>query len=542
MARYSQSELFKKRMKLTGGKGVAKRVVPISTKKTGFDTNEGMYAAILEQLGGAYSDKLADKLEKADLAAARRMRDDYLKPQKDWNVEKDGTTPDALRAATMPGALTGNVGATYDPNVKPFPEQWAYDGEEGQQLSMHDALGAPNAALGSPLDPGQAYAVGTDEEGDDANWMTPAEHKAFYEDEALRSQAGFDEENPTGMARVDQGDYGVTEPQSFLGQIFGGPAPVSKEQKATMAMRDVLGADAIAKRENKEAIARAIAKRDDERTYQAGLKSKQFGQEKELKQLEITAKNSKFGPSYVVQDPTSSTGRSRLQRNANGDIVNLGEVAASSPNYDPDEAFKKSSATYTMGQYKNATEGNRLASDSIALLDQMDVLVQGMPESGPGADTIAKMRGWGKTLGLPVDEGKLKTAEGMRSLTMQFVMKLVTQTKGAVSNKEMDAFKAASVSIGNSQAGNRLILKMAKSTTERTIYANEAVRAAYGANPNIGVVEIDNVRRDAVKAFGPLWTPVRDMPKSAADIGYTQDAWDKLPVSIRYNYVMEESR
>jgi hypothetical protein len=32
------------------------------------------------------------------------------------------------------------------------------------------------------------------------------------------------------------------------------------------------------------------------------------------------------------------------------------------------------------------------------------------------------------------------------------------------------------------------------------------------------------------------------VPKSAADSGYTQDDWDKLPVSTRYNYVMEESR
>jgi hypothetical protein len=542
MARYSQSELFKKALKLTGGKGVAKTVVPISTKKTGFDTDAAMYADILDQFGEGLSGMQKAKLDKADRDAASRMFKDYLKPQKDWDMEKYGTTPDALRAATMPGALTGNVGATYDPNVKPKPKEYEYDGEEGQALRMAAALGAPNAALGSPLDPGQPYAAGTDEEGDDANWMTPAEHKAFYENEAVNAQAGFDEENPTGMARVDQGNYGVAEPQSLLGQVFGGPAPVSKEQTNTLAMRNLLMGDTIAQRENKEAIARAIATRDEERTYQAGLEGKQFGREKELKQLEITAKGSKYGTPYVVQDPTSSTGRSRLQRNANGDIVNLGEVAASSPNYDPNEAFKKSSATYTMGQYKDATEGNKLASGSIALLDQMDVLVQGMPESGPGADTIAKMRGWGKTLGLPVDEGKLKTAEGMRSLTMQFVMKLVSQTKGAVSNKEMDAFKAASVNIGNSQAGNRLILKMAKSTTERTIHANEAVRAAYGANPNIGVVEIDNVRRDAVKAFGPLWTPVRDVPKSAANSGYTQDAWDKLPVSIRYNYVMEESR
>ena len=174
-SRYSQSELFKKALKLTGGKGVAKRVAVKAPGKAKYDTDAGMIAAIMEEGLKGFLGGQADKLDKADRDAASRMFKDYLKPQKDWNVETDGTTPDALRAATMPGALTGNVGATYDPNVKPFPEEDFDDGTDTVR-GMAAALGAPNAALGSPLDPGQPYAVGTDEEGDDANWMNPAEH------------------------------------------------------------------------------------------------------------------------------------------------------------------------------------------------------------------------------------------------------------------------------------------------------------------------------------------------------------------------------
>ena len=206
-SRYSQSELFKKALKLTGGKGVAKRVVPISTKKTGFDTDAAMYADILDQFGEGLSGMQKAKLDKADRDAASRMFKDYLKPQKDWNVEKDGTTPDALRAATMPGALTGNVGATYDPNVKPFPGEDLYDGTDTAQ-GMAAALGAPNAALGSPLDPGQPYAVGTDEEGDDANWMSAPEHAEFYEKAAAEAQAGFDVDNVPGLPAVMKADRG----------------------------------------------------------------------------------------------------------------------------------------------------------------------------------------------------------------------------------------------------------------------------------------------------------------------------------------------
>jgi len=259
-SRYSQSDLFKKALKLTGGKGVIKKKKPSSLKGADFPTNISMYANIAKQLSDAYSDKQAATADKADRDAASRMFKDYLKPQKDWNVETDGTTPDALRAATMPGALTGNVGATYDPNVKPKPKEYEYDGEEGQALRMAAALGAPNAALGSPLDPGQPYAVGTDEEGDDANWMSAPEHAEFYKRAAAEAQAGFDVDNPTGMARVDQGNYGVAKPQSFLGQIFGGPAPVSEEQTNTLAMRNLLMGDTIAKRE-----------RDEERAYQESL-------------------------------------------------------------------------------------------------------------------------------------------------------------------------------------------------------------------------------------------------------------------------------
>jgi len=261
-SRYTQSKLFDeiRKQKLLGGKGVAKTVVPISAKKTGFDTNEGMIAAILKQGVDGVLGMQAAKLEDDDFAAARRMRDDYLKPQKDWNVEKDGTTPDALRAATMPGALTGNVGSQEMPI-----ESYGAMGPDG----MPAALGAPNAALGAPIDIEQPYAPGTDEEGDDANWMTPAEHKEFYENEALNAQAGFDKENPTGMARVDQGNYGVVKPQSLVGQVFGGPAPVSKEQPNTVAMRNLLMGDATAKRES-----------DEERVRVAGLLTAQRAHDK----------------------------------------------------------------------------------------------------------------------------------------------------------------------------------------------------------------------------------------------------------------------
>lgn len=207
MARYSQIKLYKDMKKALA----PSKVTPIkyaTATPTSLGSKEAVLSYLLKEGFDAYEAKQKKDAEAADIKAAGAMADKYHEPQKEWNEDEYGSTPDTLRAAPMPGALTENAGATYNPNVKPFPEQWAYDGEEGQQLSMNDALGAPNAALGSPLDPGQPYAVGTDEEGDDANWMSAPEHAEFYKRAAAEAQTRFDAENLTGLPAVMEADRG----------------------------------------------------------------------------------------------------------------------------------------------------------------------------------------------------------------------------------------------------------------------------------------------------------------------------------------------
>ena len=455
--RYSRVKLYKDAEKLLGGEGVAKRVAFEAPGKAKYDTDAGMIAAIMEKLGGAYSDKLADKLEKADLAAARRMRDDYLKPQKDWNVETDGTTPDALRAATMPGALTGNVGATYDPNVKPMPKEYEYDGEEGQALRMAAALGAPNAALGSPLDPGQPYAVGTDEEGDDANWMTPAEHKAFYEDEALRSQAGFDEENPTGMARVDQGDYGVAEPQSFLGQILGSPAPVSKEQKATMAMRGVLGADAIAKRENKEAIARAIATRDEKRAYEKTVADDLVKGKIDVEKAKAP-KQTKEYKNAIAMGLTPGT----LEFNA---YMQKASRLVPEPVNEMWTSNAKS-LSKTLDEWRS--KGQEAPVFISKLGDLRKVLSTGV-DQGYGQNFLNAAAGIAERTGIAIDMENLTGAEVAGSLINQLVVPRVKDLGAKPTDKDLQFIVDIFPKITNQKGSNDLILQVLELDSKRNI-------------------------------------------------------------------------
>jgi hypothetical protein len=49
---------------------------------------------------------------------------------------------------------------------------------------------------------------------------------------------------------------------------------------------------------------------------------------------------------------------------------------------------------------------------------------------------------------------------------MEFVLKYIAQTKGAISNAEMIKFEAATVGLGNTKLANRLILEMASQAVE----------------------------------------------------------------------------
>ena len=83
--------------------------------------------------------------------------------------------------------------------------------------------------------------------------------------------------------------------------------------------------------------------------------------------------------------------------------------------------------------------------------------------------------GWGARLSLYADklkqtfgftdeetDAKIANREAFESQAMQQVLNFVQQTKGSISNKEMNLFSDASVGLTRSKAGNKLILKIAK--------------------------------------------------------------------------------
>lgn len=175
------------------------KVTPIKYARppTSIGSGAEVAAKVGEEWLAAYLAEQKKDAEAADIKAAGAMLDKFYAPQEEWNEEEYGSTPDTLRAATMPGALTADVGSQEMPI-----ESYGAMGPDG----MPAALGAPNAALGAPIDIEQPYAVGADEEGDDANWMSAPEHAEFYKRSAAEAQTEFDAENVPGLPAVMKAD------------------------------------------------------------------------------------------------------------------------------------------------------------------------------------------------------------------------------------------------------------------------------------------------------------------------------------------------
>ena len=194
--RYSQVKFYEDMKKALA----PSKVTPIKyARPASIGSGAEVAAKVGEELLDAYLAKQKKDAEAADIKAAGAMADKFYEPQEEWNEEEYGSTPDTLRAATMPGALTADVGSQEMPI-----ESYGAMGPDG----MPAALGAPNAALGAPIDIEQPYAVGTDEEGDDANWMSAPEHAEFYKKAAAEAQAGFDVDNVPGLPAVMKADRG----------------------------------------------------------------------------------------------------------------------------------------------------------------------------------------------------------------------------------------------------------------------------------------------------------------------------------------------
>ncbi|MCG7904419.1 MAG: hypothetical protein JAY60_18580 [Candidatus Thiodiazotropha weberae] len=97
-------------------------------------------------------------------------------------------------------------------------------------------------------------------------------------------------------------------------------------------------------------------------------------------------------------------------------------------------------------------------------------------ETGPFEEVKLKAKKIASKLGMEIDIDSVSDAEHLRTLLGDQIMERVAQTKGAVSEKEMDLFTQYSANFGNTPEGNRKIIAFKKAKAERDIQVMRMVR------------------------------------------------------------------
>lgn len=138
-----------------------------------------------------------------------------------------------------------------------------------------------------------------------------------------------------------------------------------------------------------------------------------------------------------------------------------------------------------------------IAQSKLILGDQPDIFGSGANLlSGARRATLTLMRGMGVSAGDPLMEefaAKEGSVDQIRSFTMDFVRKRLDATKGAISDKEMDAFIASVPNLLQTEGGYRKLIEQMESINERAImYAASLRRARIAENPSEAIVNVQD--------------------------------------------------
>tara|TARA_R110000850_G_scaffold45232_1_gene114371 strand:- start:1914 stop:2714 length:801 start_codon:yes stop_codon:yes gene_type:complete len=194
-------------------------------------------------------------------------------------------------------------------------------------------------------------------------------------------------------------------------------------------------------------------------------------------------------PSALIQDYEFA-----VDQGYAGSLVDFHDARKVKP-YNPDAITDQN----RFEQYKKADEALSEAKQNLLDIADMERLV-GQTRTGTGRALTLSFQKLALALDVGnVDENDVAAAEALRSKGMDFILQRIQKTKGAISEKEMNAFEAASAGIKNTPKGNKRILALARHVAGRNEARAEAIRQAY--NRGDSVFDADNAGRAAMEEF-----------------------------------------
>jgi len=163
--------------------------------------------------------------------------------------------------------------------------------------------------------------------------------------------------------------------------------------------------------------------------------------------------------------------------------------------------------------------------------------------TGAGADFKVWGAKWADALGFPVDMDEIANMEQFKAKQMDFVMERIAGTKGAISEKEMAAFKESVPNMGNTPRGNMIIAKVMEAQARREMELNlmEASLLEGGASRSEAIRQVskrrDEFRKTPVLSDDEL-AEIKGFPSKAAmgEVGKvpsTGDGWSIRPAGVQ---------
>ena len=228
-------------------------------------------------------------------------------------------------------------------------------------------------------------------------------------------------------------------------------------------------------RKEKEALEKQIALSAYSTVSARKAAEAQFSRDLELKGLDVDMKPWTDNEGNIV------TVNEKMPVMGEGSSI-LGYEQAAKGGFKPQKGgtnFNVNMADGSEGGIKrlanNVWDGAIIESDSsiaegnLQLIDQFSSLLTDIPEAGlgPASRFLTSVQALGKQMGaeslvrqMNKNYGELGPKQAIESLTMAFVLQKIQQTKGAISEKEMNAFERASPTLLAGKQGNQILLAL----------------------------------------------------------------------------------
>lgn len=144
-----------------------------------------------------------------------------------------------------------------------------------------------------------------------------------------------------------------------------------------------------------------------------------------------------------------------------------------------DNAYDQTEGKNLAEERQSIADDAKVGRQTLPLVDILDTLFQQVG-TGKTVPLTTTLKGWAKSLGVDLPAlgitDNVGSAEAVNALAREVSLKFIQQTKGSISNAEMQIFAAMVPNIANTPEGNAILLNAMRAVARRQIEIEKAAR------------------------------------------------------------------